>query len=650
MKLQSRLISIAFFIISISAGPARAEDSAPVKSVKLFVQILKDKNFDQLIQCLYIPESEKMPGLTAGQKEHMLQEFSAALGYLLNGEIISSKETDDIAVVTACKILPDKRQSPELKPIFLLNVDNNWKISPLISEPFPVQNISEDQFGKQEKTLKEWYRNQADTHSSKLCPEIKITNEQLPFQKDIVLKPGECFIVVFPNGNKLAVWCNGAGPLQLPGEDSDLDLGYGEQPFIRPEISWIPQPDGSRVSGPYKSYIRSGSVVTWSGGPGHEYNLFISDVYHVVLLEKGDKNGTLPVSLSVRLATKEEQVRPENEVEHLVGLLQQTDPRGKISAVQKLQEELMLGSTFAVPKWQYILEKIKPLVDDPDPGVKKEAAKTLRVLGDAGSIMKVIAPVPEKEFLKADEALALGQFAMRSKSQPDKERIYEHVKSFFSSDNPELRAFAVSFFTWSDISPEVKEQLIKAQNDSSPIVRKASILAMEKIYERNDIPKHRIPMLEDESPDVVTAVMESSTGFGTEEELPTDTVKKFLANDNKGIRLAAINAIQFKDNRESEALLLPLTHDPDKDIRVAATCALYGEKSKATFQRFLELLQDPDPLVRRRALEGFYLDDYIDAIPHIEAFMETEKDKGLLDAANEALEKLKRLKAKQGKH
>jgi HEAT repeat protein len=643
--------SLYIFIVTIALWgfilTARGKEAvSPVKSLEMFTQELKEKNVDDFIKRIYFPQSEKTPQLTKEMKEQISKQLSSILGCLLNGEIGITKETNDFALITACEILPGNQKSAELKSIFLVRINDNWKISPLFFEPVRLPNMNEEQFNKQVAILKSWFEKQADLHSSKLCSAIKITKKQIPYRKNFSLAPGNAITIILPDGKTLAVWCNKTGAFSLPG-DSDLSLSYGEKPFRLLEIKWIPQPDGSRVAGPYKSYIRSGEVTTWSSGPGHEYVLYVGDKYRISLKEEGDKDGKLPIRLSVRDATNEEKVKPENEVDHLVSQLKLKEPVKRIKAIRKLQEALMMGCNYATPRWEYIVQQIKPLSKDNNAAVREQALQTLIVLGDLDSIMSKIIPEPAGKNLNADTALELGQFTKRSKNKNKKQEVYDHVKTFFNSNKPELRAFAVSFFTYSDKLREIRQQLIKAQKDSSPKVRTASILAMEQVYPENEIPKHRIPMLNDESEEVVITVMESSVGYGSERELPISAVEKFINSKNKKIRLAAIDAIQFKDNEQSEAILLPLTYDKDKDIRVSATYALCGEKSAKVYQRFLELLQDNDSLVRIRALQGLYLDDYIEAIPHLKKFIKIEKDKEVQEIAQEAIDKLERIKKKE---
>lgn len=642
----SYLCIVAVIISRFGCIASGEESKSPTQSLKAFAQKVKQKKVDEFMARLYIPESARMPTLTAEMKNQILKQFSTEFACLLNGRIVAAKETDALAVVTAYEILPSNKPSADLKSIFLVKINDKWKISPVLFEPVPSNDMTEESFRKQVSLLKAWYETQCDAHSNKFCPRLMVTKKQIPFQKKLSLAPGNAVTVVLPDRKTLAVWCSKAGVLSLPGS-SGLHLSYGEKAFKRLEIKWIPQSDGSRVAGPYKSYIRSGPVTTWSSGPGHEYILYVGDTYRVSLREEGDKNGELlPITLSVREATREEKVKPEDEVNYLVSQLKREDPAMRMRAIEKLQESLMLGCMYATPRWEYIVEQIRPLSRDPVPDVRKQADRTLLVLGDIGSIMKSIVPEPKGDALVPDTARRLGKFTKRSKDEKGKEKVYEHVKTFLGADSPELRAFAVSFFTYSDTLPEIRDDLVSAQEDSSAKVRKASVLAMEQVYPEREIPTHRIPMLNDESPEVVIMVMQSSVGYGSERELPISAVRRFINSNNKQVRLAAINAITFKDNRESEAILLPLTHHKDNDIKDAAICGLYGERSTTVYQRFLELLKDKDPNVRIRVLQGLYLDDYVQAIPYLEKHIQMEDDKDVLRVAKEALGKLRRLKAK----
>ena len=535
------------------------------------------------------------------------------------------------AIQSLCSAATDFSQAPrEEKIAHRKKVAKHWGIAAIV-----IIGVAGAAFG----TIRFW----------KLVRQLRapvIAVSTLPFSQDIALTPGGACIFKFPDDKTLAVWCERTGPISLPG-DSDLDLSYGEKPFERLEIAWIPQEDGSRVSGPYKSYIRSGGVMTWSSGPGHEYELYVGDKYRVGLREEGDKKGKLPVEVSIRLATSAERVRPEDEVDHLVSPLKMEDPAKRNGAIKKLQESLMHGSTYATPRWEYIVSKVQPLSEDPNPDVKRQAVHTLKVLGDLDSIMGAVTPKPTGGDLAAGTARSLGQFVKRSQNTSGKKAVYDHVRSFLESDDPQLRAFAVSFFTYADDLPEIRQHLIDAQKDPSVEVRLASILAMERVYPEREIPSHRIPMLSDESPEVVIMVMQSSVGYGSERELPLNAVREFINSDDKRIRLAAMNAIRFKDDAESESIFLPLTYNEDKEIKDAAICGLYGRCSKNVYQRFMELLNDDDPSVRRRIVDGLYFDEYVEAIPVLEEFVKTEQNELVLRKATESLNKLTRLQRKK---
>ncbi len=134
-----------------------------------------------------------------------------------------------------------------------------------------------------------------------------VVMSEFPFSQNIVLARGEACVFKFPDAKTLAVWCE-----RYISRDSDLRLCYGEKPFKSPEITWISREDGSKVSGPYDSYIQSGGVTTWSGSPGHEYELYVGDKYRVTLREEGDRDGKLPIKVSIDHATRDESVKPDD--------------------------------------------------------------------------------------------------------------------------------------------------------------------------------------------------------------------------------------------------------------------------------------------------------------------------------------------------
>ena len=636
-------------IMFISTTVLMAEPSpSPKNVVAKFIEAFKNKDTKSYISFLFLPAPNSLDKMTPEMESQIYKQLSTALAPWLNAKILSTKETDDYALVAAYEILKDNKKSHYLSPMYLVKTDGKWKISPAFIYPIPKPNHGEKEFTEQIEILKKWYNEQLENHTAALCPKIEVTKKDIPYTKDVTLSPGCALNIVLPNKKNLAIWCMKTGPFSLPG-DSDLRLSYGEKPFIQPEQTWIELPGGGRTTGPLKSYIRRGAVGTWSSGPGHEYTIFIDDIYRVTLREDGDKKGKLPVKISVNMATKEESVRPEDVVKYLVKELKSKNPQKRINTIKKLQDELILGSTYAVPKRQFIIDSIKPLDKDADPKVQEQANETLRVLGDVDSIMKVISPEPKGKFLDLDEALGLGQDALRCKKASDKEKIFKHVKTFLNSEKPELRCFAIAFFAYSEQDDEVKTAIKKAMKDPSPKVREATVFALDKMDDGKGGMGERVKMLEDSNPKVVIAALEHSIGYGEENEFPIAKIKPLLKSDNRKIKLAAIYALSYKDNKEAAELLLPFTYDKDDKIRAEAVSTLSGEKVDTVYKRMFELLNDKHPMVRIRALQCFDLDDYTDAIPYIEKLIKNEKDKDVLRVANTTRNRLKRLRDKGNK-
>jgi HEAT repeat protein len=510
-----------------------------------------------------------------------------------------------------------------------------------------------------------------DIIRKKSAERIEITANSIPFKREITLKSGDAVVLVLPNQKTLAVWCekpsgilrdlNGGragiplhclhqffptpGIVRIPREVS-ASLQYGEQPFTSLEREEIALPGGGTTTGEYKSYIRQGPVMEGNLGRTREYILYVNP-YRISLDEQEVTTG-LRLIATISEAPEEELVGPKDKVDHHARQLRDADENVRLNGIFELEELLMSGSTYAEPRKPFIIAQLRSMENDPVADVREEAAKSLRNLGDPQSILKVLQPQPTGDFLSPYEARSLGSQTKECDSPADLMPIYQHVLTLFDSDQEKLRAFAVHFFGATQPVEEARAHLLKAFRDPSAIVRAAAIHALENFYGDNSRDRDPsndnqarevvIRMLSDPAPEVIIAALETSIYQGEERILPFNVVQPFLTSKHKGIRFAAVRALNFDTTDEAQQVLLELTRDPDPKIRAAAGECLYDSKSDAVRERMIQLLRDNDPMVRIRALQSLEANPHPTAIPAIKALLTQELDPDVIRVANSSLE------------
>ena len=139
----------------------------------------------------------------------------------------------------------------------------------------------------------------------------EIVVQEIPTSREIALSRFDACVIRLPNHRTVALWCERADG----SDDDELDYSYGERPFRELESEKIQLPGGGITYGDYLSYIRSGGVTTYSGDDSREVVLY-ADQYCLTIVTKGKARQKLPLTVSVRLATEEEQAPRERKRAH----------------------------------------------------------------------------------------------------------------------------------------------------------------------------------------------------------------------------------------------------------------------------------------------------------------------------------------------
>jgi HEAT repeat protein len=480
----------------------------------------------------------------------------------------------------------------------------------------------------------------------KSAPRIEIAANAIPFKREITLNEGQAVVLVLPHGKTLALWCDKPSGILRDIHGGRLAMEYGELPFTPLEREEIALPDGGTTTGEYQSHIRQGPVMQRSFNGPCEYLLYVNP--YRISLDQQEITTRLRLIATVTEASEEEQVGPKDEVDYHARRLRDADPSVRMNAIFELEELLLCGSTYAVPRKPFIVEQLRSLENDPVEEVREAAAESLRKLGDPQQLLKVIQPQPAADFLNPSQARELGSATKECKSPADLEPVYRHVLTLFDSDQEKLREFAVNFFGATEPVEAAREHLLKAFRDPAASVRAAALYALENLYDENQRDRdpandHQarevaIGMLADPAPEVVVAALETSIYRGEERIFPFNVVQPFLTSGHEGIRLAAVRALNFDTTVEAEQTLLELTHDPDPEVRAASAQCLYDAPSDPVRERMIQLLEDNDPMIRIRALQSLGAHPHPGATPPIQALLKHEQDPDVIRVANDSLE------------
>lgn len=138
------------------------------------------------------------------------------------------------------------------------------------------------------------------TAGCKDAPVVPVKTADVPYSHRFVMHEGDAYRFQLPGGKIIAVWCE-RPDFPIGGEQSTasgLKTAWGERPFHQPELVMKRQPDGSEVADGWKSYIRQGSVITYTGKRTSEYILFV-DKWQFSITEDLSAPHDLPVTIKV---------------------------------------------------------------------------------------------------------------------------------------------------------------------------------------------------------------------------------------------------------------------------------------------------------------------------------------------------------------
>lgn len=139
------------------------------------------------------------------------------------------------------------------------------------------------------------------------------------------------------------------------------------------------------------------------------------------------------------------------------------------------------------------------------------------------------------------------------------------------------------------------------------------------------------------------AVLRAIVVLAPEKELQTviSVVGGGLFDDDRDVKLLAIELLGNYDNPAAVTTLAALINDPAEEFRVKSLLALGRTKSKDSIELIASVMNDPSAVVRAASMEACGLTGQKGCIEPMRTQLAVERDASVLDAGKEGLKKLK---------
>lgn len=465
--------------------------------------------------------------------------------------------------------------------------------------------------------------------SGKTAERLAIT--EVPFQREVVLRPDEAVLLVLPDRKEVALWCRppGASPVEKLLQTQDLVLDYGEKPFQKPDFHLRRLDGGEGATPTSSSYIRLGGVTTWSGGPGHERDLYVGK-YRLTLREEGPRKRSLPLKVSVRLATEaelEDVLEGPPLREYALTRLKAKDPSARARAVELLlkyvRNEGLVGSALRKgvhPTALTIREAIRPLAKDADPKVHSVAQGCLRLLGDEPAILAYLTPSPPENARTVHGGFELANWCRSGGG----EKAARRVLAYLDTKDDDLVLFALGFFANYEYNPARPKLLGLLKHPSARVRLGAAVELRADDEAGKGIPGVLAELMKDPDRQIGLEALREANRWA---DRLLDNILPFLKDKEEDARMAAVYALSGCHSPRAFEPLSQATHDPSPRVRAEAAVRLGRMGGDKAFARLAELLAEPSPEVRAQAANGLRWVNSARALPILRERLKGEKDK-----------------------
>jgi HEAT repeat protein len=239
------------------------------------------------------------------------------------------------------------------------------------------------------------------------------------------------------------------------------------------------------------------------------------------------------------------------------------------------------------------IDLVAPLIHDPSPEVRAEAAAAIGRLGDEDAAMLLFE-------LLADESELIRESAMAALSRMAPERVVPLLLQALASPEEDVKIRAA--LTLGLVRHlGAAAALVEVSGDPRENVRRAVLKALGEI-EAPGVKGLLRAALSDES-SLVRQQAVQSLGQLQEPESAQDLVP-LLDDPDPRMRFVTLRALGQVRNAAAVPRLLPFLADPRKELRFAAVEALGAIRAVAAVSHLVEALRDPDRNLRRAAAES----------------------------------------------
>jgi HEAT repeat protein len=239
------------------------------------------------------------------------------------------------------------------------------------------------------------------------------------------------------------------------------------------------------------------------------------------------------------------------------------------------------------------IELVAPMIHDPCPEVRAEAASAVGRLGDEDAAMLLFE-------LLGDESEIIQESAMGALIRLPPDRVVPLLVHALTSADDQVRIRAAETLGLLR-DPDTAPALIALSKDGREGVRRAALKALGEIDAPGISDLLRAALLDPASVVRQQAVL----SLGKRED--PDTVRDLLPllkDPDPKMRFVTLRALGQIRSPEAVPYLIPFIGDPRKELRFAAVEALGNVRAVAAVEPLTEVLRDSDRNLRRAAAES----------------------------------------------
>jgi len=239
------------------------------------------------------------------------------------------------------------------------------------------------------------------------------------------------------------------------------------------------------------------------------------------------------------------------------------------------------------------IDLVAPLIHDPSPEVRAEAASAIGRLGDADAAMLLFE-------LLADESELIQESAMGALSRMPRERVTPLLLRALESDDEQVRIRAAETLGLLR-DPATAAALVRLADDAREDVRRAAVKALGEL-EAEGVADLLRRSLGDPSSRVR---QQAALSLGKQQDPEaTDDLIPLLADPDPRMRFVALRALGLIRSPAPVPHLIPFLSDERKELRFAAVESLGAIRAPEAAQPLVAVLSDPDRNLRRAAAES----------------------------------------------